>query len=713
MKLLVLTTQKEIRSFIANNHNTFLPKLLTIGEFLKRSIVTDKIFIPESLRKIYFYEAAQSVNLDSLGIPKEFEAFLREGELIYSFLKETFLEQVDFKTIDLSDTYAEFSEHLLLIDAIFQNYKNILDKNGFVDTITLEEYTINQDYFNQFEEIEIKLQGYLTKFDRSILSQITTPLTIDFEVTPFNKALAQKMFGLKEIGRYRLNGKGEVLEFEKAKLKEIEVELCSFKRRIEQANFVFAKIEEFVRDGIAPEKIAVVLPSEDFREYLEIFDRHNNLYFSMGESFIYSSLYIWLEKCVKEPSLLENITTFKALKEEILKKASDREKRVIEEELFLFEQIFTLTPFSLPKALKLLLERFSELSFDDTQGGKVTVMGVLESRGVVFDGVIVADFNEGVVPKVSGEDLFLNSAIKKRANLPTLKDKESLQKHYYYRLFKDAKRVAISYVKDKQQDISRFFYELPINSNQEKTKRYEEVLYKLQSKPQFYTYNEEFSLPKELSPTALDMLLHCPLRYYLQNIKQIKPPFEEVLGAKIHRAIAKAISDGVSSSDEYGKKIMQNLLRGATKQEIFSIKTAWEAKLLAFSQKDFINLRGKVRSEESKKRLFGGVMLQARADRVIYKDGAVFIYDYKTSRKRDYAKESNLQAAFYSYIWQTDKVYFWDLYNTNLHLYTIDPQKSKKVIKKALESVKTSTLKSSDSAYCRFCPYHFGCKGVV
>ncbi len=721
MKLLVLTTQKEIRSFVSNHHNTLLPKLLSIGDFLQRSIITDKILIPEYLRKIYFYEAAKRVDLARLGIPREFEAFLREGELIYTFLKETFLERVDFQKIDLSDTYAEFSEHLAIIAQIYENYKTILSQKGFVDTITLDDYRINSEYLHQFSSIEIRLQGYLTKFDREILSQIDLPLKIFYEVSPFNKPLAKKMFALQEEGRYILNGRGEVLKREPLSPKELDVSLCAFDKRVEQANFVFAKIEEFVRSGIDPDKIAVILPDESFKEYLEIFDRFNNLNFSMGESFIYSPLYIWLEKCKEEPQNcqeLKDVKSFEELEDVIMAKATPKEQQLIQEELFVLRQIFIHTSFDLHRVLQLLIQSFSGLSFDDTRGGKITVMGVLESRGVVYDGVIVTDFNEGGVPKVSAEDLFLNSAIKNRANLPTLKEKESLQKHYYYRLFKDAKKVAISYVKDQQKDVSRFFYELPCKVQEERKERYKEVLYTLQPKPTLYSYERSFDLPRVLSPTSLQMLLKCPLRYYLQSIERVAALPQEYLGTKIHNAIAKALKKRPKSANEYGDLILQELFDKAGKGDIFTIKTQWEEKILAFAKRDFQELRGEIASEVTKKRALGEFLLQARADRIIRRDEEVFIYDYKTNNTTDYLKhyhksEENLQAAFYSYIWNSEKVYFWDIYNKRLQHVPIEPEGAKEEIQKALERIETVTKRAQDSGYCRFCPYKFGCKGVA
>ena len=90
------------------------------------------------------------------------------------------------------------------------------------------------------------------------------------------------------------------------------------------------------------------------------------------------------------------------------------------------------------------MQRLSDIRIDDVGGGKVTVMGLLETRGVAFRGVIIVDFNEGYVPRISEKDLFLNSTIREHSGLPTGADRQDLQKHYYYQLIHAAEAVAIS-----------------------------------------------------------------------------------------------------------------------------------------------------------------------------------------------------------------------------------------------------------------------------
>ncbi|MFY4765200.1 hypothetical protein ACOTWG_10890, partial [Aliarcobacter butzleri] len=61
----------------------------------------------------------------------------------------------------------------------------------------------------------------------------------------------------------------------------------------------------------------------------------------------------------------------------------------------------------------------SSITLDDINSVKITVLGLLETRDVSFDTVIICDFNEYYIPKISVKDKFLSIRLKQLANLPT------------------------------------------------------------------------------------------------------------------------------------------------------------------------------------------------------------------------------------------------------------------------------------------------------
>ncbi len=720
--LKVFSTKKEIRFYAMSHTNSLLPKLLTLEEFLDRAILLPNPQIPSDLRKLYLFEVVKKIDPSVLGISTELEVFLEQSDLIYSFFRELFLEEVELEEVKLADVYAKFEEHITLLEELRDHYKQMLQERGLSDLIFEERIEVNREYFKEFEEIEIYLRGYLTRFDRWILKELNHPnLKIFYTSTPFNAPLIKKMFGVEEYGSFLFfNQEHKKL----APYKELTItpEVKAFGERIEQVEFVFSKIAEFVESGISPDDIVVVTPDEGFSELLELFDEKDNLNLSMGKPFKHSNLFITLQKLYEE-ALIEDVKDeefFKILKEKntlelfsyILKLASPTEKSIIDEVLFKFKE-FTkgLTPF---QTLHLLLKEFEKLSFDDVRGGKVTVIGVLEGRGIEAEGVIVVDFNEEFVPKITNEDLFLNTSLRKRVNLPTLGEKRALQKFYYYTLFKNAKRVAISYHKSEEKDVSRFLYELWDKVELDPKE------YKIFNFNRFRGFEEvkgELSLPKVFTPTSLKTLLRCPYEFSLLYEKKIyQDSSQPSIHTLIHRAIEEAIKSEPSSWQEYYNEIEKYLFNHSTREQMIDISGRWLKRLKKFTQQDFENLSSNLSLEITQSKKLGDFILQAKADRVI--EGRI-IDDFKTASSSDYLKdyqkdETNYQAEFYSYIWDSDEVYFYLIsHKVQRQRVEIDPKSAKEKLEKVLANLPTTLSYSQDQTYChKYCVYRFGCKGV-
>ena len=716
MILKVFTTKREIRDYLKNVSNSLLPKITTIGEFFQKAIVVDNAkFIDEDLRKIYLYEAILDIDIEKLGLNKNFLDFFKNSDLIFGFLNEVYLERVNLDEVDLADTYLEFSEHIALLKEIYEKYKEILEKNSLVDKITIDDFRINKGFFENISKIELEVVGYLTKFEREILDKIEVPIEVSFNVTKYNKPLINKMFGDFKEGEYAIDYKTKKVLSYKPITTEINIDVSHFSKRIDQVNFVFGAIEELVSNGIKPHKIAVILPDESFSEYLKLFNNKvKNLNFAMGESFCESQIYKKLKAIYDYYVLNDEISKIKVkdyiqefensdILEFVQNNINEKEKKILDEELYKLQKIYPFLQKSKKiEILKFLLERFANLSFDDVLGGKVTAMGVLESRGSEIDGVIIVDFNEEYVPNVNEKDFFLNTAIRKRVNLPTREDKEALQKNYYFNLFRNAKKVKLSFVKNESQNISRFAYELGISEGENKDEFYSEVLYKT-SAPKTINYTKTFQIPKLLTPTMLDVLISCPKRYYFSYVLGIKNDEideEELFGSKFHNVMENIKNYKFKNDLEYYDFIMKNLLENASLKEYFYIKTNWDDKIREFAKKDFEFLVGDIKTEVTLKKPKDNFILQARFDRII--DNMAF--DYKTSRmSTNY--DTSTQAQFYKYLLPEAKIYFWDIYNVKL----IEANPNLKELDEKIKSIKNISTPTEDEKNCRFCEYSFSC----
>jgi RecB family exonuclease len=744
MKLKLFSTQREIRNWLQDKNNTILDKHQTIGEFLNNIIVVkDKKFIDKDIRKIYLFKAIQELDISKLGFKKEFLSFANDSEFIFSFFKELFLERVDIDDVIMSDTYIEYEEHLNLLKEIKNNYSKLLFKEGYTDDFLIEEYEINEKLLEGIEEIEIHLDGYLSKFDVEVLDKINKNIIINVEVSKFNRSLIRKfLVDLDEGYKYKIKfNTNEILEKEVISSKS-DIEVTHFSKRFDEINFVFAKIAEFVESGIEADKIAVILPDESFAEFLEEFDEFKNLNFAMGKSFTESKLFIKLEALysyltnedevsyLKINDILDNYQNMNLI-EFIKSLATNKELELIDETLFklkVFEKMFEDKKLF----LHFILERLKELSFDDIYSGKVTTMGVLESRGIEFDGVILVDFNEGIVPNVNSKDLFLNTAIRKKAKLPTRSDKENLQKHYYYNLINKSKKVALSYVQNEKDIPSRFIYELGLELGQNQDEKYNEVLYKFSTPKNIAYYDDEFEVRNPLYPTTLKTLLECPKKYYFSKILKIENDEEqnENFGTIFHESVQKAVENKnkINSEDEYFEFIMNEIYQKMnSKKDIYEIRVNFEDSIKEFCKQDFEKMKYSDNLCEEKVEFdFENIKLGARIDRIDINEKSITLIDYKTSKslKTDYIYD--FQLTFYylyalqNYLDKTIKTAYWDIYKSEFIEVEPRVEELREILKNLPTQIRVAedivvndkTIKKA-SDICKYCDYKLACKGEV
>ncbi|EFU69912.1 conserved hypothetical protein [Aliarcobacter butzleri JV22] len=120
-KLLVFPTSRAIRDYISKqkSNNTLLPFILTIDEFLKKSISLSNLkYCEEEHRVLFLNEAIKNIDIKKLGISDNFTKFLKQSDYIYRFFLELASEKVEIEEIQNVDTYDFYLEHLEILKAI-------------------------------------------------------------------------------------------------------------------------------------------------------------------------------------------------------------------------------------------------------------------------------------------------------------------------------------------------------------------------------------------------------------------------------------------------------------------------------------------------------------------------------------------------------------------------------------------------------------------
>lgn len=775
-KLLVFPTSRAIRDYISKqkSNNTLLPFILTIDEFLKKSISLSNLkYCEEEHRVLFLNEAIKNIDIKKLGISDNFTKFLKQSDYIYRFFLELASEKVEIEEIQNVDTYDFYLEHLEILKAIKKKYIEILENNSYVDKINLDKhYEINKNFLDKFQDIELHFEGYFTKVEFEIVEKISQK--IDTKIIFYSNFYNQKSLevfknldiNLKIDYKYKIDLTNKII-IDEEEIKSLleNYEIKGFSSRLNQIAYIKSCIEKSVLNGVNPKDIALVLPDESFVSSIELFDDERYFNYAMGKSIKNKELYqisnaIYLYLSEDEEKNISNISYLKIDKEFIDKNIKPFWNKVTNKELFVsitdfikqkeknieliekYDELLyklNITLFSnenkilLKDVYKIFLQKLSSITLDDINSGKITVLGLLETRAVSFDTVIVCDFNESYIPKISVKDKFLSTRLKQLANLPTQFDRESLQKYYYKRLISSSKNVFISFVNSETNQISRFANELFEKNIATDTNDsfYKHILY---DNHRISYFDEDIISKIDLtkfiwSATSFKNFLECKRRFYLQYILKInehtislKPKGYE-LGDIIHSILEDYYSKDNKNSIE------ELFLKYKSSNPFLTLDLeVWKKKLLNFYEFDKQRLKNReiIMIEKEFNCSFNNINIKGIIDRVDKFEDNYEVIDYKTSSTlsvdtlKTYEKSVDFQLEFYyialQQLFKTPniKAFYYDLNECLLKEEVAIEEKlellsSKFDELKELSKNEINFLKCEDKSNCLYCAYKIIC----
>jgi len=246
--------------------------------------------------------------------------------------------------------------------------------------------------------------------------------------------------------------------------------------------------------------------------------------------------------------------------------SSKKENTIALEYLFRFHEVFNMLlglneKYNTIATIKTLHGLFKELiSFEtlDFQGEPLQglqLMGMLESRVLDFETVIISSVNEGILPSGKSNNSFIPFDVKLEVGLPTYQEKDSVYTYHFYRLLQRAKNVYIIYNTEVDAlnggEKSRFITQLEIEGvHNIKHKLVSPKNRKIDVEPNRISKNESIiSKLKEIaangfSPSSLTSYIRNPMDFYYEKILGIKEAddVEEVvaantLGSIIHNTL--------------------------------------------------------------------------------------------------------------------------------------------------------------------------------
>lgn len=321
----------------------------------------------------------------------------------------------------------------------------------------------------------------------------------------------------------------------------------------------------------------------------------------------------------------------------------------------------------------------STVPFLGNATGGVQFIGLLETRMLHFDELIITGCNEGILPgaKAAGNS-FIPFDIRLSYQLPTYRDSEAVFAYHFYRLLQGAKKIHLIYNTETDEfgsgERSRFLSQIEkeiVLKNKQATVR--QSIIKLPeisgSGRKSIRIAHQLHLDKinnllvnvGLSPTALTSYKNCSLKFYFKYIEKIKEPDEiadevgaNIVGNVIHHVLediylplvskeitAKDITYTTSALEQMTVKAFEiiqvgsyahsgkNLLFIQTAVRIISKYLNDEIEQLNQAAKiSIMHIEEKFKTHMKVRDVM--VLLQGKTDRIDKYNGAIRIIDYKT-----------------------------------------------------------------------------------
>ncbi|GAA4415816.1 PD-(D/E)XK nuclease family protein [Nibrella viscosa] len=203
------------------------------------------------------------------------------------------------------------------------------------------------------------------------------------------------------------------------------------------------------------------------------------------------------------------------------------------------------------------LIRQTSIPFTSEGNSNLQVMGMLETRALDFERVIVLSVNEGVFPQPRRLNSLIPFDISKDLNLPTYREQEAVMAYHFYRLLQRAKEVVLLYTTstdaygNSKGEPSRFVrqleYELVPAAQGRITLTKPAVRFGKTGQslkvadlmvPKTDTIRAQLKKmlsddDKGLFPTALNQYISCSMRFYFSRLVEIseEEDVEERMGA--------------------------------------------------------------------------------------------------------------------------------------------------------------------------------------
>ena len=330
------------------------------------------------------------------------------------------------------------------------------------------------------------------------------------------------------------------------------------------------------------------------------------------------------------------------------------------------------------------------------------VMGILETRTLDFDTVIMTTVNEGVLPSGKSNNSFIPNDIRRYYQMPVHTERDAIYAYHFYRLLQRARNIHLIYNNTSSglggKEQSRFIRQMLSEWKSPTVTFFKQESSTILKDSSLDTYKQISKtkslreailryLQKGISPTAMSEYVRNPLNFYFERILNIRTTEEleetighSTLGSVIHDVLEELYLPFVGSFP--GKLDFERMRIKATKvleekfKEYYKHGQLKEGKNLLVFQvaqsmiKNFLKI-DELHGEDVRKQgndieilsleevlerevyvdaLKTTIKIKGKADRIERVANQVYIIDYKTG----FVDQKNLQAQTMAEIFRPD-----------------------------------------------------------
>lgn len=212
------------------------------------------------------------------------------------------------------------------------------------------------------------------------------------------------------------------------------------------------------------------------------------------------------------------------------------------------------------------------------------IMGVLETRALDFDNLIILSMNEGIFPMKKAASSFIPYNLRKGFDLPTYEHQDSIFSYHFYRMINRAKRIYLLYDTRTEGlqsgEVSRFYNQIKHLYADSFDIREKLAVYKVSSTeslsisikktPQIQERLSVFLAGggKSLSASSINTYLNCPLQFYFSVVENMVEEDEiaETIEASTFGTIFHSIMEWLYEPLK-GKMVTADLLHKMSKDD--------------------------------------------------------------------------------------------------------------------------------------------------